>query len=169
MDKTTDVNKQTDVKKKTDIILIVVTIVLVIVLIGGFFYDRNSALLARTNYFAINGDDNLELVKMNKAGFLYMRAGYEAKIQIKDGMADKYIIRIAETYGGAGQMFDYYQYKEYEAQALDKVSLKPNPREDSFIWALGVPLEKNSTKNIVYVVTIEGEGEAFIYLYYSRR
>ena len=156
-------------KKKTDIILVVVTVILVIVLIGGFIYDRNSALLARTNYFAINGDDNLELVKMNKAGFLYMRAGYEAKIKIKDGNAENYIIRIAETYGGAGQMFDYTQYKEYENNVLNKVTLKPEPREDSFIWALGVPLEEKSTKNIVYIVSIEGEGEAYLYLYYSRR
>ncbi len=156
-------------KKKTDIILVVVTVILVLVLIGGFIYDRNSALLARTNYFAINGDDNLELVKMNKAGFLYMRAGYEAKIKIKDGNAENYIIRIAETYGGAGQMFDYTQYKEYETNVLNKVTLKPDPREDSFIWVLGVPLEEKSTKNIVYIVSIEGEGEAYLYLYYSRR
>ena len=62
-------------KKKTDIILIVITVILVAVLIGGFIYDRNSALLARTNLIAINGDDNLKLEKMNKAGFLYRRAG----------------------------------------------------------------------------------------------
>ena len=72
-------------KKKTDLILIVITVILVGVLIGGFIYDRNSALLARTNYFAINEDPNLELVKMEKAGFLYMRAGYQAKLQIKNG------------------------------------------------------------------------------------
>lgn len=156
-------------QKKTDIILIGITVILVIVLIGGFIYDRNSALLARTNYFAINGDDNLELVQMNKVGFLYMRAGYEAKIKIKDGKADQYIIRIAESYGGSGQMFDYEQYKKYESEILDKVSIKPDPRTDSFIWILGVPLEERSTKNIVYIVTIEGEGDAYIYLYYSRR
>ena len=156
-------------KKKTDLILIVITVILVGVLIGGFIYDRNSALLARTNYFAINEDPNLELVKMEKAGFLYMRAGYQAKLQIKNGAADDYIIKIAETYGGMGQMFDYTQYKGYEADALNNVSIKPNPRSDSFIWVLGVPLSATSTENIVYVVTVEGEGEAYIYLYYSRR
>ena len=98
-------------KKKTDLILIVITVILVGVLIGGFIYDRNSALLARTNYFAINEDPNLELVKMEKAGFLYMRAGYQAKLQIKNGAADDYIIKIAETYGGMGQMFDYTQWE----------------------------------------------------------
>lgn len=156
-------------KKKTDLILIVITVILVGVLIGGFIYDRNSALLARTNYFAINEDPNLELVKMEKAGFLYMRAGYQAKLQIKNGAADDYIIKIAETYGGQGQMFDYTQYKGYEADVLNNVSIRPNPRTDSFVWVLGVPLSATSTENIVYVVTVEGEGEAYIYLYYSRR
>ncbi|MBQ1247883.1 MAG: hypothetical protein IIX95_07580 [Clostridiales bacterium] len=156
-------------KKKTDLILIVITVILVGVLIGGFIYDRNSALLARTNYFAINEDPNLELVKMEKAGFLYMRAGYQAKLQIKNGAADDYIIKIAETYGGMGQMFDYTQYKGYEADVLNNVSIRPDPRTDSFIWVFGVPLSATSTENIVYVVTVEGEGEAYIYLYYSRR
>ncbi len=156
-------------KKKTDMILIVITVILVGVLIGGFIYDRNSALLARTNYFAINEDPNLELVKMEKAGFLYMRAGYQAKLQIKNGAADDYIIKIAETYGGMGQMFDYTQYKGYEADVLNNVSIRPDPRTDSFVWVLGVPLSATSTENIVYVVTVEGEGEAYIYLYYSRR
>ena len=156
-------------KKKTDLILIVITVILVGVLIGGFIYDRNSALLARTNYFVINEDQNPEIDKMEKAGFLYMRAGYQARLRIKNGAADQYIIRISQTYGGQGQMFDYTQYKGYEADALNGVSLKPNPREDSFIWVLGVPLSATSTENIVYIVTVEGEGEAYIYLYYSRR
>ena len=158
-----------NMKKKTDIILIVITVILVAVLIGGFIYDRNSALLARTNLIAINGDDNLKLEKMNKAGFLYRRAGYEAKLRIKNGHTEDYILRIALTYGGAGQMFDYTQYKQFEADVLDKVSLKPQPREDSFIWVLGAPLKENSTENIVYIVSMEGESDAFIYLYYSRK
>ena len=156
-------------KKKSDIILIIITVILVIVLAVGFVYDRNTALIERTNHVAIVGDENLEIVKMNKVGFLYMRAAYEAKIRIKDGEADNYIIRIAQTYGGAGEMFDYTQYKQYEADALNGVTIKPNPREDSFIWVLGVRLEENSNKNVVYIVTLEGEGEAYLYLYYSRR
>ena len=156
-------------KKKSDIILILVTIILVGVLIGGFIYDRNDALLERTNYIPIKADDNLELVKMEKVGFLYMRASYEAKLKIKNGAADQYIIKIAQTYGGQGDMFDYDQYKKYESEVLTSVSMKPNPRTDSFIWVLGAPLEPNSSKNIVYIVSIEGEGDAYIYLYYSRK
>ena len=156
-------------QKKTDVYLIIITVILIGVLIGGFIYDRNSALLARTNYFAINEDQNLEIVKMEKAGFLYMRAGYQAKLKIKNGAADQYIIKIAQTYGGQGQLFDYTQYKEYEADALNSVSIKPNPSPDSFIWVLGVPLSATTTENIVYVITVEGPGEAYIYLYYSRK
>ena len=157
-------------KKKSDIILVVITAILVLVLIIGFIYDRNSALLDRTNHFAISSDDNLELVKMNKVGFLYARAAYEARLKVKDQDWSHYVVLISETYGGEGQMFDYTQYKEYEADALDKVTIKPTPRSDSFIWVLGVPLKENTSENIVYIVTIEGEShDVFIYLYYSRK
>ncbi|MCR4768200.1 MAG: hypothetical protein K5875_09600 [Saccharofermentans sp.] len=156
-------------KKKSDIVLVIITIFLVFILIVGFVYDRNSALLARTNQIAINGDDNLELVKMNKAGFLFARAGYEAKIKIKDGNSENYIIRIAETYGAAGQMFDYEQYKQYEADVLDRVSLKPDPVADSFVWVLGTTIDDYSNQNIVYIVSLDNDGQAYIYLYYSRR
>lgn len=157
-------------QKKTDIILIIVTVILIGVLIGGFIYDRNDALIARSNPVALMGDDNLEIVKMKKVGFLYRRAAYEARIKIKDGSWSQYIIRISETYGGEGAMFDYNQYKEYEADALDAVTIKPSPRSDSFVWVLGVPLKENSTENIVYIVTMEGDNhDAYIYLYYSRK
>jgi len=156
-------------KNKKDIILVVVTVILVIVLIVGFVYDRNSALLERTNIIDLTHDENLEVEKMNKVGFLFARAAYEAKIRIKDGDSEEYIIRIATIYGGVGQMFDYSGYKEYEADVLTNVSIKPNPSENTFIWVLGVPLKENSTENIVYIVSLEGEGDAFIYLYYSRK
>ena len=116
-------------KSKKDIILVIITVILVIVLIVGFIYDRNSALLDRTNKLAISSDENLEVVSMNKVGFLYMRAAYEAKVRIKDGRADNYIIKIATLYGGAGEMFDINGYKQYEADALNSVTIKPNPRE----------------------------------------
>ena len=156
-------------KSKKDIILVVVTVILVIVLIVGFIYDRNSALLQRTNLYDVSTDDNLEVVKMNKVGFLYARAAYEAKLKIKDGTAQGYILTLANVYGGLGQMFDYDQYKQYEADVLNSVSIKPNPLKDSFIWVLGAPLKENTKENIVYIISVESETEAYIYLYYSRK
>ena len=149
-------------KGKKDVILIVVTVILVIVLIVGFIYDRNSAVLQRTNLYDVSVDDNLEVVKMNKVGFLYMRAAYEAKLKIKNGNAQDYIITLASVYGGMGQMFDYTQYKQYESEVLTNVSIKPNPMQDSFIWVLGAPLKENSSENIVYIISLEGENEAYI-------
>ena len=156
-------------KGKKDIILIFVTVILVIALIVGFIYDRNSAVLSRTNIYDVSIDENLELVKMKKVGFLYMRAAYEAKMKIKKGNAEDYIITLANVYGGLGQMLDYDQYKQYETDVLTNVSLKPNPIQGSFIWVLGTKLKENSNENIVYIISIEGEGEAYIYLYYSRK
>ena len=156
-------------KSKKDIILVIITVILVIVLIVGFIYDRNSAVLQRTNLYDVSVDDNLEVVKMNKVGFLYMRAAYEAKLKIKNGNAQDYIITLASVYGGMGQMFDYTQYKQYESEVLTNVSIKPNPMQDSFIWVLGAPLKENSSENIVYIISLEGENEAYIYLYYSRK
>jgi len=157
-------------KKKSDIILIVVTVILVIVLGVGFIYDRNEFLLERTNKFVVAGDENLKVIKMNKVGFLYARAAYEAKLQVLDGSWGDYVIKISNIYGGEGQMFDYAQYKQFEADTMDAVTIKPDPREDSFIWVLGVPLKENSSENIVYVMTMEGEDhKVFIYMYYSRK
>lgn len=156
-------------KKKTDTILIVITLILVIVLAVGFFYDRDSALLDRTNRYSFSTDENLKVDKIEKAGFLYARAAYEARVKILDGKSDEYICRLAYTYGYEGQIFDSEQFKQYKADVLNKVTIQPNPSEGSFIWVLGAPLEENSTKNIVYIVDIEGPGEAYIYLYYSRK
>ena len=156
-------------KSKKDIILVIITVILVIVLIVGFVYDRNSALLDRTNKLAISSDENLEVVSMNKVGFLYMRAAYEATLKIKDGKADSYIIKLATLYGGTGEMFDINGYRQYEADVLTGVTIKPNPREDSFIWVLGAPVNENTEETVVYIVTQEGDGDSFIYLYYSRK
>ena len=156
-------------KSKKDIVLVVVTVILVIVLIVGFVYDRNSALLQRTNLYDVSSDNNLEIVKMEKVGFLYARAAYEARLKIKDGNAQGYILTLANVYGGLGQMFDYDQYKQYEADVLTNVTIKPNPMQDSFIWVLGAPLKENTKENIVYIISIESETDAYIYLYYSRK
>ena len=156
--------------KNKDTILIVITVILLAVLVIGFVYDNNTSLLERTNNIAIKDDENLEIVKVKKIGFMYTRAAYEAKVQIKNGDADAYIINIALTYGGTGQMLDYEQYKEFEANTLDSVTIKPNPKQDSFVWIFGAPLDEKSDKKIFYVVCHEdADNKAFIYMYYSRK
>ena len=38
-----------------------------------------------------------------------------------------------------------------------------------FPAVVGAPLKENSSENIVYIISLEGENEAYIYLYYSRK
>ena len=156
--------------KRKELILIVITVILVGVLIGGYIYDNNTALLERTNNIAIKEDENLEIVKVKKVGFMYARAAYEAKLRVKNNDWDYYILDIALNYGGTGQMLDYEQYKEFEASTLDGCTIKPNPREDSFIWIFGAHIKENSDENVFYVVTREdADSKAFVYIYYSRK
>lgn len=155
--------------KKRELILIVVTVILVIVLGVGFYYDRNSALIARTNLIDFSQDPNLELVKMNKVGFLFARQYYEARIKIKDKDWEKYFELISSAYGGGGGICGIDGYKQFEASALQKASIKPNPKSDGLIWILGSTLGSDTTMNVVYVIAEENDGNPYLYIYYSRK
>lgn len=153
---------------KKEAILIVITVILVIILGIGFFYDRNSALIDRTNAVAFSKDSNLKLEKMNKAGFLFARQSYEAKYRIVDNKWDIYFGRISQAYGGGGGLCGIEGYKQFESQALVKASIKPVPKADATIWILGSKLGKDTTENVVYVIDTEGDGNSYLYIYYSR-
>lgn len=153
---------------KKEKILIAVTVILVIVLGVGFYYDRNSALIDRTNRVAISKDANLRLEKINKAGFLYMRQSYEAKFRIMDNNWDYYFAAISAAYGAGGGVCGIDGYKEYESQALTKNTIKPQPKADAAIWIMGAPIDNKTKQNVVYILDTEGDGNAYLYIYYSR-
>jgi|GEM_PF-811364 len=123
-----------------DIGLIIVTVIMVGVLIGGFIYDRNEELLDRTNNFLIAEDENLEIVKVEKAGFLYSRTAYEAKLKIVDGYWESYYLGIANIYDNDGQILTPTQYHDYASEALTAVAIKPEPASTSAIWVMGTTL-----------------------------
>ena len=52
--------------KKKEMVLIVITVILVIILCIGFYYDRNSALLDRTNVLAVSQDPNVKLANAGR-------------------------------------------------------------------------------------------------------
>lgn len=149
-------------------ILIVITVILVLILCFGFYYDRNSALIDRTNRVAFSQDKNLELVKINKVGFLFARQSYEAKFRITDNKWENYFAVISSAYNGGGGLCKMEGYKEFESQALTKNTLKPQPKEDATIWILGSDLGKNTKQNVVYVIDTEVDGNCYLYIYYSR-
>ena len=150
-------------------ILIVVTVVLVLVMIGGFIFDMNKFVLARTNLYDFGSDENIEVVSMEKYGFLYYRTAYEAKLLVKDGYWDPYVLQLENDYSASGEFMDYEEYSEYAETALANVSVKPNPAELAIIWLFGSTIKEDSNANVVYIIDQEDDGYAYIYVYYSAR
>ena len=74
----------------------------------------------------------------------------------------------AKQSGGA--LWTYAQNADQSKKLLDGCTIKPNPREDSFIWIFGAHIKENSDENVFYVVTREdADSKAFVYIYYSRK
>lgn len=155
--------------KDKEKILIAITLILVIIMGVGFYYDRTSALLDRTNALEISHDDNLQLVKINKVGFLYARRSYEAKFKIVKNNWEDYFSIISTAYGGGGGFCTIEGYKQFEEQALSKTSLKPNPKDDAVIWIMGSKLGNDTEKSVVYIIDQEADGNSYLYVYYSRK
>ena len=149
--------------------LIVITVILVLILAFGFYYDRNSALIDRTNHIAFSKDANLKLEKINKAGFLYARQSYEAKFRILDNNWENYFNAISKEYGAGGGLCGIDGYKLFETEALSKNTIKPQPKADAMVWILGVPIDNKTKQNVVYITDTEGDGNSYLYIYYSRK
>ena len=154
---------------KKEKVLIFITVVLVIILGIGFYYDRTSALLDRTNAVPISSDPNLKLEKINKAGFLFARSAYEAKFQITNNDYQNYINVLSIRYGGGGGYCGLEGYNQYAEKALTKASLKPQPKNDSVIWILGSKLGNDTEQNVVYIIDQEADGKSYLFVYYSRK
>ena len=153
---------------RKDVVLIVVTVVLFLIMVGGFIYDRNEALLDRTNLISISADDNLEVVKMEKVGFLYSRSSYEAKIWIKNGSWQSYIDPIQNAYQGSGAIMLTPDFQNYSDITLNEVTLRPQPSADAYMFLFGSTIKANSGENVFYVIDQEDDGNAYMYIYYSK-
>ena len=153
---------------RKDVILIVVTVVLFLIMVGGFIYDSNGALLDRTNLINISSDSNLEVVKMEKVGFIYSRASYEAKLLIKNGSWQSYIDPIQSAYGGSGVVMMTPEFQNFNDITLNEVTIKPVPSSNAYIFLFGSTIKKDSKENVVYVIDQEDDGNAYLYIYYSR-
>lgn len=153
---------------RKDIVLIVVTVILFLIMVGGFVYDRNEALLDRTNLIPISKDENLEIVKMEKVGFLYSRSAYEAKIRINDGMWQQYIDVIYTYYEGSGMIMMTQDFADYSNITLNEVNIKPAPSADSYVFIFGSTIKASSRENVVYILDQEDDGSSYMYIYYSK-
>jgi len=155
---------------RKEIILIIVTVALVIVMGCGFFYDRTGALLDRTNLIPISSDENLEVEDVEKYGMLFYRVAYEARLKIVDGYWEQYYMDICDAYMSLKGLFmDKVEFEEYRDKVLTDQTIIPQPKEDAVIWVFGSTIDAAKTDNVVYIIDQEDDGNAYLYIYYSRK
>lgn len=152
---------------KRDRNILFITILLVGVMIAALIYDYGPNLLKRTTPELIHDNKNLELVEIDKVGFMFYRKAYSAKLLVKDGYWEGVYNDLCVGYDMEGMFLKPNEYPAYEAEALQSVSLKPKPSKDAVIWIAGVGDEKEDIGSM-FLIDQEDDGKAYVYIYFSR-
>lgn len=154
--------------KTKEKILVAVTIIMVIILIVCFYFDRSSALLARTLAYDLPSD--VRLVDIDKHGFLFYRVGYEAKFEVDAGNPEEILTCFVQGYEDSGRMlsreeFDLMTSAMYE-NYYSYVDIKPSPAPGSNIWFQEA--ETPEGHHVLHFLDIEEGDQAYLYIYYVR-
>lgn len=155
---------------KRDRNILFITVLLVCVMIAAFIYDYGPNLIKRTTPALIHDNKNLELVEIDKVGFMFYRKAYSAKLLIKDGYWEGVCNDLCVGYNMEGMFLTPDEYPKYEAEALQSVSLKPKPKKDKAnapVWIGGVGDEKEDIGSM-FIIDQEDDGKAYVYIYFSR-
>ncbi len=154
--------------KTKEKILVAVTVIMVIILIVCIYFDRSSALLARTLAYDLPSD--VHLVDIDKHGFLFYRVGYEAKFEVDPGNPEEILTCFVQGYNDSGRMltreeFDLMTGAMYE-NYYSYVELKPSPAPGSSIWFQEA--ETPEGHHVLHFIDIEEGNHAYLYIYYVR-
>lgn len=158
---------ETNEKKKITLkewVLIAVSVILVIALIIGFVYDRDSALIERTNPFVIS--EEMDIQQVDKHGMLFYRQAYEACIKIPASYMQDLAMLIGEAYDFGGEVMIYDDYMEISSDLLEGYTMVPTPVEGSYLWLASYKFDDGH--EITYIMDEEGPDAAFLYIYYLR-
>jgi|GEM_PF-851598 len=153
-----------------DKVIVAITVILVIGLFAAAFYDRNSALLSRTLAYEIPED--LELVDIDKHGFMFYRVGYEAKFEIDPENPEEILQQFVIGYDFSGTMLSESEYREVaelyfgEDGEFSYVDLQPAPASGTSVWMMQVITEDEH--EIVHFIDLEAGNHAYLYIYYVR-
>ena len=148
---------------KKDKILIVITIILVAVLIGGFVWDYNGFLLKRTLKIEIT--DDMDVISMNKAGTLFYRKAYEARIKLPREKAEDELNLIIQTYGADPEIMSDVDFAHFADESFKSELLKPQPVSGTEV---AVVKATDGDDLVTFMMDVENELDAFIYVYYYR-
>ncbi len=153
---------------KKEKILVTVTVIMVLLLGVCLFYDRSSALMARTLAYELPSDTRL--VDIDKHGFMFYRVGYEAKVEINPDNPEEILALFAQSYGNTGEQLsnsDFHTTAEYMFNNYySYVSLKPQPLPGTGVW-----MQDSDTADghhILHFIDLEEGDHAYLYIYYVR-
>ena len=152
-------------KEKT---LIAVTVVMLLLLAVCLFYDRTSALMARTLGYELPSDT--KLVDIDKHGFMFYRVGYEAKVEINPENPEEILTVFVEKFGDSGTPLSYSDYELTANYMFENyysyVDIKPQPLDGTIIWMQEADLEGGH--HVLHFIDLEEGDRAYLYIYYVR-
>lgn len=149
----------------------ILAILMVGILIGGLYYDRNSAVLDRTlDYDITDINEDAKLISMNKHGSIFDRKQYEARIRFPntpDNQRDA-VNKLVEIYKFPGAFLTVEDYQNFKSEVLSGYKMKPKPieRANEYIWCQGVELSGGHT--IYHIMCEESSEYCYLYIYYSK-
>lgn len=148
--------------KKT-VALIILLVAVIGALVAGLIYDRDEALIARTQPLPL-GQDGIEVVEMHKHGFIFHRSGYEAKISIPHDHPEDMVQYLADLYQFDGELMLNAQYQMFCEEVFDGSMMEPVVEEGTNVWVQGAGVEDGA--NVVNIIVSEDSTHAYLYVYY---
>ena len=151
--------------KKNEFIMAIIAVVLLILFGISFIVDSNERVIKRTVDLELS--DTMEIVEMEKRGFVFSRSSYTAKIKIDmDTDVDVLINALSSSYNVGGDILPYDDFVEFKKEVLDSEKITPVPTLNTNVYVVGVKDVHNST--VVFIMDTEGDDEAFLYIYYAK-
>ena len=142
--------------------LIALLVIVIGALVAGLIYDRDEALIARTQPLPLG--DGVEVVEMHKHGFLFHRSGYEAKISIPHDHPEYMVQYLSELYQFEGELMLNAQYQVFCDQVFDGTMMEPVVEEGTNVWVQGAGEENGAS--VVNIIVSEDPTHAYLYVYY---
>lgn len=154
--------------QKKEKILVAVTVIMVIILGVCLFYDRTSALMARTLSYDL--PEGAKVVDIDKHGFLFYRIGYEAKVEINPEYPEDMLERFIDSYGESGRMLSGSEFATLASYMFDNyysyVDIKPAPAPGSSVWMQEADIPGGH--HVLHFLDIEEGDHSYLYIYYVR-
>ena len=151
-------------KNNKIIVLLIILLVLVAFAATALVYDNNERVIARTTGLVLG--DGFEVERMNKHGFVFRRAAYEAKISVPHDNPMIIPDAMNELYGEYGNLLSYTEFSSMYEDLFSGYKIAPKVEYGTNAWVMGVNFDTH--ESIFLMVVSEDPEHAYLYIYYSR-